>query len=231
VSDPLRADPPVSARPDQAVASAALHPPWAFRGTDFGRIFGLSDGIFAFSMTLLVLSLALPVAASGATVTGPAVTQYLQSGTFRNALFAYVISFFVIAAWWRTHHMQFGYLRSYDRRLMQLNTLFLIFIAILPFAAEVLNASGTTGGEIFFAGIQIATGLALAGTWTYAAGMGHLAPELPKAWERYITWTTFTVPVVFAVSIPIALVWPSYAMYVWVGVFLIPAALRRRVAT
>jgi uncharacterized membrane protein len=222
VSDPSPAERTGPDVPTKALPAVALHPPWSFHGTDFGRIFSLSDGIFAFSMTLLVLSLALPFGTSG-----DGVTAYLQTPKFRNALFAYVITFFVIAAWWRTHHMEFGYFRSYDRRLLQFNGLFLIFIAVLPFAAEVLNASDQSSvGVIFFAVIQVATGLALGGTWAYATGMGHLTPDLPKAWANYITWSTFSVPIVFAISIPVALVLPAEAEYLWAAVFVVPLALR-----
>jgi len=192
-----------------------------------GRIFGLSDSIFAFSMTLLVLSFALPVATSGGLASPAVVTNYLHGKKFFNAVYVYVLSFFIIAIWWRTHHMQFAYLRSYDRGVLQLNTIFLIFIAVMPFAAQVLNAASSPTGQIFFAGIQLGTGLSLAATWTYASGRGHLTPHLPKAWERYITWTTFSVPIVFALSIPLALAIGANAEYFWVAVGIAPYAFRR----
>jgi TMEM175 potassium channel family protein len=223
VSEPVPLD---GADPTLPTRSNELHPPWESRGTEFGRIFGLSDGIFAFSMTLLVLTLVIPLGTNESNL-----GMYLQRPTFLTAMFAYVITFFVIAQWWRTHHLQFGYLRSYDRRLLQFNTLFLIFIAVLPFAMQVLNVPGKgPEGTVFFAAIQVATGLALAGTWAYASGMGHLAPNLPKAWERYITYTTFSVPVVFAVSIPLAYVIGQSAEYLWAAVFILPTVLRRSIS-
>jgi uncharacterized membrane protein len=227
VSDPLPKDPPGHDAP--AAPAPTVTPPWALKGTDFARIFSLSDGIFAFSMTLLVLSLALPANSMGI-VTGAGASSYLHSQKFYVAIYGYVLTFFIIAAWWRTHHMQFSYIRSYDRRLMQLNTLFLIFIAILPFATQVLNTANAPAGPVFFAAIQVAAGLALAGTWTYASGMGHLAPELPKEWERYITLSTFTVPIVFGISIPLAFFVGSQVEYLWIAVFLIPVTLRKRTA-
>jgi uncharacterized membrane protein len=200
-----------------------LNPPWIFRGEDFGRTFNLTDGIFAFSMTLLVLGLALPVGTQG-----PNLTHYLLSSTFLTALFGYVITFFVIGSWWRVHQLHFGYIRSYDRRLVQFNLIFLIFIAILPFATEVLNASGSQpAGVVFFALIQVACGLALGGMWTYASGPGHLTdPGLPKAWARYLSYSIFAVPLVFAVSIPLAFITPE-AEYLWAAVFFLPALLQR----
>jgi uncharacterized membrane protein len=202
-----------------------LAPPWEFRGRDLGRILNLSDGIFAFSMTLLVLSLALPVGTQGS-----GVRSYLTSSTFVGSLFSYVISFFVIFAWWRAHHLVFHYIRSHDRRLIQLNVVFLLFIAVLPFATEALNASGSDPvGVVFFALIEVATGLALTGLWTYALTVGKLtAPDLPKAWGRYILLTVVSVSIVFGLSIPVAFVKISYAEYLWIAIFVLPWLVRKR---
>ncbi len=203
----------------------SLRPPWTFRSHDLGRVLALSDGIFAFSMTLLVLSLTLPVGTHGS-----GVRSYLLSSTFITSLYAYAITFFVIFAWWRGHNIVFTYIRAYDRRLTQLNVVFLLFIAILPFATNALNASGSNpAGLVFFASVEVATGIALASLWTYAWKLGHLTdPRLPKAWERYITVTNFAVPIVFAVSIPLAFVDVSWAEYVWVAIFIIPLLVRRK---
>jgi uncharacterized membrane protein len=201
-----------------------LHPPWEFRSHDLSRVFALSDGIFAFSMTLLVLSLVLPVGTHGA-----AVRSYLLSSTFLDSLYAYVITFFVIYAWWRAHNVVFTYIRAFDRPLMQLNVVFLLFIAILPFAMDALNASGSSpAGVVFFALVEVATGVALGSLWTHAWRGGHLtAPGLPKSWERYITLTNFSVPAIFAASAGLAFVNTSYAEYLWAAIFIVPLLARR----
>ncbi len=201
-----------------------LHPPWHFRSHDLSRVFALSDGIFAFSMTLLVLSLALPVGTHGG-----AVKSYLLSSTFLDSLYAYVITFYVIFAWWRAHNIVFSYIRGYDRALLHLNIVFLLFIAILPFAMGALNAAGSSpAGVVFFALVEVATGIVLGSLWTYAWRQGHLtAPGLLKSWERYITLTNFAVPTVFAASIPLAFVSTAYAEYLWAAIFAVPLLARR----
>lgn len=210
---------------DERVAGTpARSAPWAFRGNDLGRVFALSDGIFAFSMTLLVLSLALPAGTHGS-----GVRSYLTSSAFLDSLYAYAITFFVISAWWRAHSIVFTYIRGYDRRLVQLNIAFLVFIAILPFATEALNAAGSDPtGVAFFASVEVATGILLAVLWTYAWKIGHLtAPGLPKAWGRHLTLTNFSIPCIFAVSIPVAFLQVSVAEYLWVAIFVVPVLLRR----
>ncbi len=54
---------PASLEEDERVGPSRekLSPPWVAQGRDLSRLLALSDGIFAFAMTLLVLGLALPV--------------------------------------------------------------------------------------------------------------------------------------------------------------------------
>jgi uncharacterized membrane protein len=210
---------------ETSAPDSELTPPWAFRGHDFGRIFALSDGVFAFSMTLLVLGLALPVGTHG-----PGLRSYLLSSTFVTSLYVYALTFFVIFAWWRAHQLIFSYIRSFNRTLLQLNIVFLLFIAILPFATEALNASGSdAAGAIFFALVQVVAGAALTSLWIYANGPGHLTHRaLPKGWSSYITQATVGVPIIFGISIPVALVQVSFAEYLWLAVFAVTLLARHR---
>ncbi|MCI4329526.1 MAG: DUF1211 domain-containing protein [Thermoplasmata archaeon] len=208
-------------------------PPWIYRGQDLSRILALSDGVFAFAMTLLVLGLVLPP-----NTTGGAVRTYFldPSSPFRSELFAYIVTFFVIGLWWRAHHLIFGYIRQYDRVLVRANSVFLVTIAILPFATIALTRAGQDPiGVEFFAGTQIAAGLSLAGTWRYASGRGRLVHDrVPAEWRDYLSRITLVTPVAFALSIPVAIWIPSSAFgvtageYVWLGAFILPMAFRHK---
>ncbi|MCI4324624.1 MAG: DUF1211 domain-containing protein [Thermoplasmata archaeon] len=203
-------------------------PPWIFRGRDLSRILSLSDGVFAFAMTLLVLGLVLPIGAKGG-----AVAAYLQTQTFASAMYAYILTFFVIGLWWQSHHLIFGYIQQYDRVLVRVNSVFLVTIAILPFATIVLNAAGNAPvGVGFFAVNQIAAGLSLALLWRYASGSGHLVHEkIPESWRSYLSRITMVTPVVFALSIPAAF-WSFQGVnageIVWLGAFVFPMAIRHQ---
>lgn len=193
-----------------------LHAPWTRRGTEMGRILALSDGVFAFAMTLLVLSLVLPASAQGI-----GVQRYLLDPKFLHALFAYVITFFVIAVWWQGHHLLFSYIQRYDGTLLRLNVVFLIFIAILPFSTQVLNAAGNEPvGVVFFAVLQIAAGSTMALLWRYATGRGRLVPaDLPPQWVRYVQTGQVATSIVFAISIPVAFVSTLAAEILWIAIF------------
>jgi uncharacterized membrane protein len=206
-------------------------PPWVFHGRDLGRILALSDGVFAFAMTLLVLGLVLPIGTHGG-----GVAAYLQTPQFVGAMFAYILTFFVIGLWWQAHHLIFGYIHQYDRVLVRANSVFLVTIAILPFATIVLTAAGANPvGVGFFAANQIVAGLSLAAVWWYSSGKGRLVHDrVPLEWRRYLSRITLVTPVVFAISIPVAVFVPATfgnvtaGEFVWLGAFVVPMAFRRR---
>ena len=82
-----------------------------------GRIESLTDGIFAFGMTLLVLGAGYPFAVE--TLAGKPVTQILVQSV--PDIILYVISFLILATFWVSHHTQFHHIRSIDRTLLWLN--------------------------------------------------------------------------------------------------------------
>ena len=87
-----------------------------------GRILALCDGVFAFSLTLLVVSLSVPTASS----TSALASQLLDQAP---NYFSYIISFAAVASIWYGHHETFKYIRRYDGRLIALNFGSLLLIA------------------------------------------------------------------------------------------------------
>jgi uncharacterized membrane protein len=198
-------------------AEDRFEPPWEFRGHDMGRLLALSDGVFAFAMTLLVIGLVLPPGTKGG-----GVADYFQHGDFQTAIFTYVLTFFVIGMWWQGHHLVFGYIVRFDRVLVRLNSVFLVFMAILPFATISLNAAGNAPiGVGFFSVLQISAGLTLTLVWWYASGPGHLiSKRFPKEWTHYLLRASLFMPIVFAASIPVAVyVGVTAAEVVWLLIF------------
>ena len=83
------------------------------------RILAISDGVFAFAVTLLVLDLFVPVLSSGATSgdLGQALSKEYAS------FVSYLLSFFIAGVWWNAHHRNFSFLRYTDSRLRWLRAL------------------------------------------------------------------------------------------------------------
>ncbi len=198
-------------------------PPWQSEGTDLSRVLALSDGIFAFAMTLLVLGLALPAGFQPSRIGAALVT-------LRPAFLVYLLSFAVIFFYWLAHHQLFEYITSYDRRLVDLNVAFLLFIAVMPFVTNLLAAaSGEFLAAAAYAVTQIAAGSSLALVWAYASHHHrHVDAAMPDEWIRYIRLRSVMTPAVFAASIPIAAWNPGYGEYAWLTVFVLQVVLRHR---
>lgn len=94
------------------------------------RLEGLSDGVFAIAITLLVLDLAVPGS-----------RQELFHAFFREwpAYLAYVVSFSSIGAIWLGHSVITEYLERADATLLRLNLLLLLFVSFLPFPTKLVS--------------------------------------------------------------------------------------------
>jgi uncharacterized membrane protein len=103
---------------------------------DPGRVITFSDGVIAIAVTLLVLE-----------IKPPDDTRHLLSGLgdLWPSYVTYVITFMLIGQIWANHHVMFDHIRHADRTLLFLNTLLLMDIAFLPFAASVLANSFRDG--------------------------------------------------------------------------------------
>ncbi|MEU0504526.1 TMEM175 family protein [Nocardia sp. NPDC005998] len=96
---------------------------------DPARVVAFSDAVIAIAVTLLVLEIRVPED-----------TQHLLHGlaTLWPSYLAYVITFMLIGQIWVNHHVMFDHIRRVDRVVLFLNTVLLMDIAFLPFAASVL---------------------------------------------------------------------------------------------
>lgn len=93
------------------------------------RLILFSDAVFAIAITLLVIEIKVPE------IEDPTDKILLQSlGHLIPKLIGFIISFIFIGLYWTIHHRMFGFVTSYDKKLLVLNLFFLFFIALLPFS-------------------------------------------------------------------------------------------------
>ena len=105
-----------------------------FAGTNLDRLGGISDGIFAVGMTLLVLGLAVPTLGAGATE-GDLWQALLRLGP--NVL-VYAMSFMTLGIFWVGQGTQLGLLARSDRNYTWLQLLFLLAVTLVPFSTALL---------------------------------------------------------------------------------------------
>lgn len=120
------------------------------------RLDSLTDGIFAFAMTVLVLDIRLPPdlpLASSADLTSHLLGLWPQTVT-------YVISFFVLGAHWRgiAELRPTGHAASSAQ--MHLQLIYLFFVTLVPFSSSLVGKYGSLApAVIFYAGNMIALGV------------------------------------------------------------------------
>jgi len=99
------------------------------------RIEALTDGIFAVTMTLLVLNLKLPQG-GGEGLDADLIDLITgQSHVFSN----YAKSFLLAAIFWIIHHQQSSVIKRTDRNHTWLNIIILMFVSLIPFSTSLVN--------------------------------------------------------------------------------------------
>jgi uncharacterized membrane protein len=132
---------------------------------DTNRLVAFSDGVFAITITLLVLE-----------ISPPTDDRNLLHGLVAlwPSYLAYALTFLFIGQVWANHHVMFDHIRAPDRLVLLLNTLLLMVVAFLPFATSVLAEALRSGhGErtaVVFYGIAFdVTALTFNAVWQYAS--------------------------------------------------------------
>jgi uncharacterized membrane protein len=176
------------------------------------RLQFFSDAVFAIAMTLLVLDIDIPD-----------VDSSRLGNALRDAqpqVFAFVLSFAVIAATWVGHHRRFEIVRVADTRLVQLNFALLLVVTFLPFPTAVLSEYGSeTPAVVLYAGTVAALGLIQLATWAHAWRAGLLKAEIDEGTYRYGRRVHVVDPAVFLASIVVALLgFPLAAMLTWLAI-------------
>jgi uncharacterized membrane protein len=102
------------------------------RNASPGRLLAFTDGVFAIIITILVLELKVPDLSSG-----QSLREALSD--IRPTFVAFIISFLLVGMYWTWHRSAFAQVRYIDLNTVWLNLLFLLPVAVIPFAASVLG--------------------------------------------------------------------------------------------
>ena len=148
-------------------------------GLTKARIEALTDGIFAFAMTLLVTTLEIPEPQA---ILDPAGVARIIMVNFPDFLH-YVLAFAVLAAFWVSHHMQFHALRVVDRRMIWMNIALLLFVALVPFSTDLAGdyPDIPLSSMVFELNIFLIGGMMFL-QWLYATdGRRLISPEVTDA--------------------------------------------------
>jgi uncharacterized membrane protein len=199
--------------------------PWFFK--HFERILNFSDGVFAISITLMALSLSVPV------LTGSSSGPHLSAGLVAEwqSFLGYFISFFVIGMWWTVHHRYFQYLNGFDVRLLWLNLLFLLCVTLIPFLTNMIVIyHDSVLAVTLYALVQAVAGCIMYIIWKYSTDhQRFVEPSINPAFVRYLSTRSFIVILLFLASIPFAFISPIISQVSWAVVPFINGFIARHV--
>jgi len=173
-----------------------------------GRIEALNDGVFAIAMTLLILNIKPP--------TGKQSLSAIQD-FFINSLsqfFDYGLSFLLLAFFWTAQHRQFHWVRRVDDRLLWLNMLLLLFIAVVPLSTALYGDHKSLWPTALFINLNLfIVLLILYGMWAYASSHKELlSPDLSEEHRVFTKRPTLgLIPLLSIIAIVLSFIIPSWS--------------------
>lgn len=178
--------------------------------SETSRIEAFSDGVFAIAITLLVLELRPPKDPHG-----------LWHGLVHEwpSFAAYLTSFFIIGIMWVNHHSMFRQLARFDRPLMFLNLLLLLWTALLPFPTALVadhlrdgNFDSSVAEAVYSANLTFAA-IAFSLIWMHAVRHRRLIDHDMTEREEWTSVWRFSIGTfVYAATIGIAFLSPGAAL-------------------
>ncbi len=177
------------------------------------RIVFFSDAVMAIVSTILVIELALPEL-SGVDLANELPTILIS---LLPKFLSYALSFMIIGSFWVRHHRIFSYIRKYDYRLIWLNIIFLLFLALIPFATGVLGATVfVSASVIFYSGVVATASAVFLAMWEYASrGNRLVSVSLSKQTIQYEKRRSILTTTSFFMAIPAAFIDVRLGLIVW----------------
>jgi len=158
-----------------------------FAAQSLDRLAALSDGVFAFAMTVLVLDLRIDYSA-------PVASErdlWHELVKLAPQFVAYLMSFVTLGLFWVGQQTQFSRFARSSRDLAWIHIAFLLTISLMPFSTALLAHYITFRVALLTYWLNIVfAGASLFVSWRFAKATGLLkedtTPELSEAVERRI---------------------------------------------
>jgi len=177
------------------------------------RLETLTDGLFAIAMTILVVTIQIPI--------GPIHTADLFVQTTSEIIpkFAvYFLSFLLLAVFWVDHHM-FYLVKKINFTLLWINIFWLMFIALLPLSTSIIAQFPQHQlAQLIFDFNLLFIGLFFYLIWRYSVA-NELISKKVEPYYPYIKKSLLIMPIVISGAIITSFISPRWSMVV---LFLIP---------
>jgi uncharacterized membrane protein len=178
-------------------------------GRRLERIAGLSDGVFAIAMTLIVLEIHVPDA-------GPIRSEQDLWNALLGLgprLLTYLLSFLTLGIFWNGQQTQLNLFASADRDLTWLQLAFLATIALMPFSTSLLAEFITYRLALLGYWLNIfAIGLLLYLNWEYATRKRLVTAEATPAISMVIRRRIFVGQSLYAFGALLCFINPLWSI-------------------
>jgi len=192
------------------------------------RIEAFSDGVFAIIITLLILTIQVPQ------IQGPDPAPALARSLAGMApkFLSYALSFAIVCIWWVAHHHFFALLTKSDRGLLWLNSLFLFWLASVPFPAALLgDYPNQRIAVVCYGAVMALAGLSFSSMRFYAFYVGKLIiPDLDPTLLKRAMMKSAMNPLLHLIAVLLAWVNITVALALYVAIplmFFLPTKLER----
>lgn len=187
------------------------------RGIAAERLTFFADAVIAIALTLLALDLTPPSGTTAAELWRSAVSH---SDEYK----AFLISFLVIAAHWRSHHKVFRYVTHLDGRLTTFTLCWLLAQVVTPFATRIITGDGAYAFRFgFYALVQVLADVMFLLMTREIQVRRMYREDTPPGMFTGTYLRTFGIGGGFLVSIPLSFV-SQYSYLLWI---VVPVAVLR----
>lgn len=185
------------------------------------RIALFSDAVFAIAITLLVIEIKVPVVSYEKDLFDKEFTHALREMT--PEFIGFLISFIVIGNYWRAHHTIFGYVTDYNRKLINLNTWFLLTIVCMPFTTGMMSKYIYLKPYLFYCLNVIISGLVQLRMWFYIVNPANkVSGHIPEGMIKYKKYSALVVVGCFLLSLALyPVIGPAFARMFLASIFII----------
>jgi len=191
------------------------------------RIEAFSDGVFAIVITLLILSIQVPpIKGDPGRVLGGALLGMIPK------FLSYTLSFGIICIWWVAHHHLYILIAKTDRGLLWLNSLFLFFLASVPFPTALLgDFPRQRVAVVAYGAVMALAGLSFSSMRFYAFYIGKLTiPGIDRTLLKRAMLKSALNPTLHVIAVALAWVNTTASLVLYVAIpllFFIPTRLER----
>jgi uncharacterized membrane protein len=163
------------------------------------RLVFLTDGVIAIIITILVLDIKVPELGSGQSI-ADSLTEARPTFT------SFVLSFLLVGMFWTLHKQTFNQVRYIDHNATWLNLIFLLALALVPYASSALGEYSTEPTALYLYGtVMIAASLLrLALNAYFQTHPGLLWESLAKKTRQLMAVTGLVPIVVYIIAMVVA---------------------------